>query len=214
MARVASTVFFWNAYCGRLVMDGFKAYKYYAALKLHFSSKSYNVFKNKGRVRYSRDKFMSRNDRYLFEKLGHRFASERDYIIYVAANMMYGNKTVVYDTTTGDANYQEYTRRRQAITNVFRNDMHTIANSGVQYDFAGQKVPGVIQLWLAGKITTETMVILDDLDGIVEKVKRNSHLALLFEDDLLVLEKSKGFVKYDSYKVMAVYTELIEDIKR
>lgn len=194
-------------------MDGFKAYKYYTALKLHFSSKSYNVFKNKGRVKCSQDKFLSRNDRYLFEKLGHRFASDRDYIMYIASNMMYGNKTVIYDTTTGDANYQEYTRRRQSITNVFRDDLHTIANNVAGLDFTGQKVPSVINLWMSGKITTETMVILDDLDGIVEKTKRNGHLALLFDDDLLLLEKSKGFVKYDSYKAMAVYTELLEDIK-
>ena len=194
-------------------MDGFRAYKYYAALKLHFTSKSYSVFKHKGRVKCSREKFDSRNDRYLFEKLGQRFESEREYILYIASNMLYGHMNVVYDTTTGDANYKEFIRRRQSMTNIFRDDLHNAINAGAQYNFASQKIPDIIQLWLAGKITTETMSILNDLDGIVEKTRRSGHLALLLGDELLKIEKAKGFVKYDSYKVMAIYNSLIEELQ-
>ena len=48
-------------------MDGFKAYKYYMAIKLHFTSLKYNVFETRGHVKGTRDTFNSRNDRYIFE---------------------------------------------------------------------------------------------------------------------------------------------------
>lgn len=193
-------------------MDGYRAYKYYASIKLHFTSRKYDVFKMKGRLNYSRDRFVQRNDRYLFEKLGARFTQDKDYVHYIASNFMYGHPNVIYDMQQGDVCYKEFIRRRQSITKLFQDDLSTIVSNG-SYNFGGQGVPDVVQLWLSGKIMLETLVILDDMDGWIDRVMLNDHICLILGDDLLRLKKSKGFVKYDSVKVMNPYITFLEDIK-
>lgn len=194
-------------------MDGYKAYQYYAAIKLHFTNPKYNVFESKGRVRCSVDKFRSRNDHYLFEKLASKFTSDKQYIQYIASNFMYRNPNVIYSAEEADSNFREYLRRRQSMTKIFQDDLYTITNSGAHYNFSGHKIPDVVQLWLSNKITLETLVILNDLDNFAEKLRQDDHINLLLGDELTRIEKSKGFVKYDSYKVMSPYLSFIEEQK-
>lgn len=195
-------------------MNAFTVYKYYMSIKLHFSDPKFNVFVNKGRIRGSVDTFNARNDRMLFERLGRQFSTDKECIQYLAANFMYGNTDVVYNALDGMTNYQEYLRRKQSITKVFEDDLHKIINSGARYtpdEFSGFKIPDVVQLLLAKKITLETIVILDSIDAIVDKLKQRSHISLLLSDDLRRIEKSKGFVKFDSYKVMGPYLNFLEE---
>ncbi len=62
-------------------MDGFKAYKYYMAIKLHFTKDGFDVFKNRGNVKGTREAFNARNDSYLFEKLARKFPVDKDLIL-------------------------------------------------------------------------------------------------------------------------------------
>jgi hypothetical protein len=195
-------------------MDGFKTFKYYTAIKLHFTNPKYDVFANRGHVKGSYDKFMSRNDRYLFEKLGRQFDVDKDMIQFIASNFMYGNPDLVYDSNDSQFNYKEFLRRRQSITRIFTDDLDTISNAHATYDFGCNKIPDVLQLYMAKKITLETIVILDSLDDIVTKMRQNSHVALLLGDELHRIEKSRGFVKFDSHKVMAPYDEFISEMKK
>lgn len=193
-------------------MDGFKAFKYYTAIKLHFTSPKFNVFVNRGHVRGTYERFAARNDRMLFEKLARQF-DDKEFIQYVAANFMYGNPDVIYDSADAMANYKEFLRRRQSITRIFEDDLHTVVESGAQYNFSGSKVPDVIQLLLRNKITLETVAILNEIDNIVDQTKQNAQLALMMGDTLLRIEKSKGFVKYDTDRIRGHYEQFLEDVK-
>lgn len=194
-------------------MDGFRAYRYYMALKLHFTQPKFDVFVNRGHVKGSYERFLSRNDHLIFDRLARQF-NDKDFIQYVAANFMYGHDDMIYDTTDSMGNYKEYIRRKQSITRVFSEDLNTIVNSGATYDFSGQKIPDVVQLYLAGKITVETMAILDKLDGIVDTMKQKPQMALVLGDELLKIEKSKGFVKFDPRKIMDPYQQFLEEVQR
>lgn len=152
----------------------------------------------------------------LFEKVARMHSNDKECIQFLAANFMYGNPEVIYELATAEMNYKEYIRRRQSITRIFSEDLEVICRSGARYahdEFSGQKIPDVIQLYLAKRITLETMVILDTLDNIVDKVKRGTHMSLLLGDDIRKIEKSKGFVKFDSYKIASPYQSFIEDIQ-
>lgn len=188
-------------------MDGFKAYKYYMAVKLHFQSEKFDCFMNRGRVRGSRDKFLARNDHGLFERLAKKY-DDREVIQYFAANFMYRNPDCIYHSETAEANYKEYIRRKQAITQVFKNDLDTILYSKFSCDL----FLDIVNLYLRNRITVEAVSILNDMDNIVAQLRRSGH-ALLLQQDLLIIEKSKGFVKYNSYKVMGPYLDFLEGIK-
>lgn len=189
-------------------MDGFKAFKYYMALKLHFTQPKFDVFVNRGHVKGSYEKFLNRNDHMIFERLGRQF-NDRDFIQYVASNFMYGHSDMIYDNTDSMANYKEYLRRKQSITKVFSDDVQVIMDSGAQYEFSGNKIPDVLQLLIAKKITLETVVILNDMDHFVDQMKQST-IALMLGDELLRIEKAKGFVKYVPEKIKPIYDEYLK----
>lgn len=199
-------------------MDGYKAYRYYLALKLHFGTDKFDVFSNHGAVKYSREKFMARNDRYIFEKLSQKFSSDREYIQFIASNFMYGNPDVVYSGAEAEDNYIEYIKRKQSITNVFWDDITTMIryheqNAGSMFEVHDNKIPSIISLYLSSKITLESLRILDDRYNILHEFKMtNQTLYKMFEDTLRIVEKSKGFVKYDTLKTDPIIEELMEEL--
>lgn len=197
-------------------MNGFKVFKYYTAIRLHFTDNKFNVFANKGHLRGSFDKFNHRNDRMLFEKVARMHTNDKECIQFLASNFMYDHPDVVYDLAIAEDNYKEYIRRRQSMTKIFADDLDRIVHSGARYttdEFSGFKIPDIVQLYMAKKITLETMVILDTMDDFVTKMKRGNHISLLLGDELRKIEKSRGFVKYDSYKIMNPYQSFIEEMQ-
>lgn len=194
-------------------MKAFKYFKYYTALRLHFTQSKFDVFKNKGRMKGSYESFLMRNDFKLFEKLSNQFSTDKEFIQYIASNFMYGNFNVIYNQDDGIENYKEYIKRKQSITRVFTNDLDTIINTNSKYNFTSSQIPDIIQLLMSNRITIETMVILNGLDDIVNKMRKNNQLTLLLNEVLLRIEKSKNFVKYDSYKIMNAYQSFLEEIE-
>lgn len=194
-------------------MDGVKAYKYYMAIKLHFTSEKFNVFDNKGVIKCTREKIQSRNDYYIFDKLGRRFSTDKEYIQYIASNFMYGNHDVVYNVGyESESLYKEYIKRKQSITKVFTDDCHTIINELDKINFTNNQLPYIISLYLANRITLETVRILDDKLNIIQHLKlKNQMVYKMFEDSLRIIEKSKGFVKYNKDKTDMVYEDIIGD---
>lgn len=189
-------------------MNGFKAFKYYTALKLHFTDPTFNVFVNRGRVKGSYDKFLMRNDRMLFEKVAKMFTSDKEYIQFLASNFMYGHHDMIYEQDDANRNYKEFLRRKQSITKVFKDDLATVVENKSR-----NLIMDVVQLYMAKKITIESLVILDHFEDISGKLKANSHLQLMFGADFLKIEKSSGFVKFDQQKVEPVYLNFLEELR-
>ena len=55
---------------------GFAAFALYNALKLHFTSESYDYFKYNGKTNVSPQSFMTRKDKYQFYKLSRKYNPE------------------------------------------------------------------------------------------------------------------------------------------
>src|SRR5210317_421744 len=106
-------------------MDGFRAYKYYIALKLHFTTDKFDVFKNSN-VKGSREAFVARNDRYLFDKLARKFSTDKELIQYLVANFAYENDAAVYNGFEAQDNYQLWQRRKQSMTKIISDTLYTL----------------------------------------------------------------------------------------
>lgn len=201
-------------------MDGFKAYKYYMAIKLHFTKDTFDVFKNRGHVKGTREAFNARNDRYIFEKLARKFPVDKDLIQYYVANFAYGNDNPVYSNEEAESNLLEWQRRKQSMTKLFSDDCQTIImtahknklKSDEIFYFTSNSYPVILKLFLGKQISIETVRIFDDTMGLVEKWKENSSMLLLWESEIRRIEKSKGFVKYDNTKTDKVVHSFKEDI--
>ena len=89
-------------------MTGFEVYKMYLALKLHFTSDTYDYFQYGGTAKASQRSFDNRKDKFFFVKLSRKF---KDYELrdFFVANMVAEDK--VYPATLvreGAKNYAVY----------------------------------------------------------------------------------------------------------
>ena len=202
-------------------MDGFKAYKYYIAIKLHFTKDSFDVFTNRGSVKGTREAFNARNDRYIFEKLARKFPVDRDIIQYYVSNFAYGNEGVVYDLAEAEENYAEWNKRKQSITKIFADDLSKILMDAYKrkikessiINFTLNQYPSILNLYLGKQIGIETLRIIDDFENLLGTWKQHSSMLLLWENEIRKVEKIRGFVKYDKDKVLTVFNQFKEDIK-
>lgn len=202
-------------------MDGFKAYKYYMAVKLHFTKDNFDVFKNRGNIKGTREAFNARNDRYAFEKLARKFPVDKDLIQFYVANFAYGNDAAVYASEEADTYLLEWTKRKQSITKVFSDDCsrilmdaykNKIKEDGI-FDLTNKSYSSILKLFLGKQVSLETVRILDDFRPMVEPWKENTSMLLLWENEIRRIEKSKGFVKYDTDKVAKVFNSFMEEVK-
>jgi hypothetical protein len=201
-------------------MDGFKAYRFYLALKLHFTTEKYNVFESKGAVKASRDKFNLRNDHYIFEKFSRKFNVDKDLIQFMACNFIYGNQNFIYSGSEAEDNHVEWQRRKQSITKILFDDCSTILNQVEEHDLNGKDVfyctknniPYIINLYMAKKICIESIRILDDFIHFIPEWRSHTNMNLLFGDDIRRIEKSIGFIKYRNEKVIPIISNLQREL--
>jgi len=201
-------------------MDGFKAYRYYLAIKLHFTTDKFDVFQNRGNVKGTREAFNARNDRYIFEKLARNIPNDKEIIQFFVSNFAYGNDTAIYDGGEADENYTKWVRTKQSITKNFVDDLATlltyIETNKLKYtsifNFTDDEYPIALKLFIGGKITIETLRMIDDLYPIIEKWKLNSSVRYIWDNEFRRITKLTGFVKYDRIKVEKIFNHFLEEI--
>jgi hypothetical protein len=200
-------------------VDGFKAYRYYLAIKLHFTTDKFNVFENRGNVKGTREAFNARNDRYIFEKLAMKRPNDKEIIQFFVSNFAYGNDTAIYAGQEAEDNFQEWQRRKQSITKVFIDDLasmitHIETNKlkhSALFNFTQDEYPVALKMFLGRKITIESLRIIDDLTGIVDKWKDHPTVKYIWDDELRRLIKLTGFVKYDKIKIGKIFEHFKEE---
>ena len=199
-------------------MDGFKAYKYYMAVKLHFTTDKYDVFETKGQVKGTREVFNARNDHYIFEKLARKFDKDFDIIQYFVANFAYGNDSAVYSDSEATENWITWQKRKQSLTQTFKHDIEYMVLQVEKENLSPEEVfkfvqgdhPKLLKWFLGGKICIETMCILDTFENYLQDWKSNANL--LLEDECRRIIKCKGFVKFDKDKLTPIHQQLTEEL--
>jgi hypothetical protein len=202
-------------------VDGFKAYKYYIAVKLHYTKDSFDVFKNRGNLKGTREAFNARNDRLMFDKLARKYPVDKDLIQYYVANFAYGNDAAIYSSEEAETNLLEWNRRKQSITKIFADDCNKILmdacknkiKSSAVLNLTNKGYCSILKLFLGNQITLETIRIIDDMLPVVHGWKQNESMLLLWENEVRRIEKSKGFITYDRDKITKVFNNFMEDLK-
>ena len=200
-------------------MDGFKAYRYYLAIKLHFTTDKFNVFENRGNVKGTREAFNARNDRYIFEKLAMKRPNDKEIIQFFVSNFAYGNDTAIYAGQEAEDNFQEWQRRKQSVTKVFVDDLASMITyietnklkHSALFNFTENEYPVALKMFLGRKISIESLRIIDDLTGVLDKWKDNPTVKYIWDDELRRVIKLTGFVKYDKIKIGKIFEHFREE---
>jgi hypothetical protein len=193
--------------------NGFAAYCLYSALRLHFTSNSYNYFKYNGKTNVSKDSFMVRKDKFSFYKLAKQYYVE-DLKYFIIANFLVGKTRYVQELIEQDAvdTYTAWLKRTQALSYRFKEDLgelfkHSPAELLKVKD--GQ-LPLVVNLTMRSVVTIETLVILDDLIGLFSAWDGKIDDDIVWPDFRNKCLKYKPFLNYDKEAFKKVFMETVK----
>ncbi|CAB4125547.1 59 protein [uncultured Caudovirales phage] len=201
------------------MITGFKAYKYYMSVKLHFTKDNYNVFETRGNVKGTEQAFLARNDRFIFDRIARKYDTDRNVIQFFVANFAYGNPSVVYSVEEAESNLTEWERRKQSLSKVFQDDLGTILlqaekdklNKSQIFEFTSGDMPLILKLFLGKRISIESMYLLNKFEPYLDSWYNSN--TLIFKDDMRRILKCEGFVKFDSDKLSKSYNNFIQELE-
>lgn len=193
-------------------MDAFQVYKYYLALKLHFTTDKYDVIKQKGKVRASRQAFAKRSDLFAINKIAKKYSDE-EVANFLIANFVSGDRWGgVFDADARET-YLEWKKRIEGLTYTFNRDLDNLElemeqnNLSIENLFSVSKDshPYIIKAYLRKSITIETLVILDKILNLIEKYDTEVNDTIVYPDISRLVKKYRPFLKFDLEKLNGIF---------
>ena len=175
-------------------MDPFDVYKIYLALKLHFTTESYDITKHKFAAKGKKETFMKRKDLIVLRKLARDF--DRQTIIDIlVANFVTGDRWGGMFDTEAMKTYDRWKARQQSIGYTFEQDLNTIQTrmdiENIEDATVDNQHPLILKMLLGRQITLETVVILNKKLNFCNDYKDD----LILKDTCLLINKYSPFMK-------------------
>jgi hypothetical protein len=196
---------------------GFEVFKIYLAVKLHFTTDSYDYHKYEGKVNCKLETFTKRNDRYFFHKLSTRYNKD-DILGFFVSNFLTDSNKWVKSLTEQDGKdvYTDWKKRNESFDYYFRSDCVSIfndfANKHLSFDagfnsFGGQH-PRFFQLVLSKKISYETAIVFNKIISYSKRWDKEIKEQVVWPIHSKRLEKYTQFVKYNPTTVKLIMKEV------
>jgi hypothetical protein len=200
--------------------SGFAAYALWNALKLHFTSESYDYFKYNGKTNVSKQTFTINKSKYQFYKLSRKYDTEELKNFYIA-NFIQGKGDWVGDLLQdGDENYTKWQKTQQSLTYTFENDIMYMFDSVDGADFwhiddyfkpIDGGWPMLITKMMHDKISLETVCILVDILGCMPKWEKQITEDIIWPTHRRIIKKYTPFIQYDKEKFTKFLKEKIKE---
>ena len=199
---------------------GFAAYALWNALKLHFTSESYDYFKYNGKTNVSKQTFTTNKSKYQFYKLSRKYNLDELKNFYIA-NFIQGKGDWVGDLLQdGDENYTKWQKTQQSLTYTFENDIMYMFDSvdGAEFwhiDDYFKPIDGgwpmLITKMMHEKISLETVCILIDILGCMTKWEKQITEDIIWPTHQRIIKKYTPFIPYDKEKYKQILKEKIKE---
>jgi len=197
------------------MISGYEAFGVFQALKLHFTTDSYNFFKYRGKSRTSVNSFEKRKDKYHFYKLSRKFSDQNDLILFIVANLLHNENIWVGELLTDESEtiFRERQKVLQSLSYFFENDCRKVfektndPNEVLRSEFGDY--PLLLRLAFQKIIQIETLCILNSFLNFfpmwANKIKDDIRWPL-FQRKVL---KFAAFLTYDDVKYKSILKEVI-----
>lgn len=199
-----------------MIMDAFEVYKYYMALKLHFTTDKYDVIEQKGKVRASRQAFAKRKDLFAINKVAKTYTDE-EIANFLIANFVSGDRWGgVFDVDARET-YLQWKKRIEGLSYIFTKDIDNILlefeKLGSKFDDAFKcqidEHPYILKAYLRKDICIETLVILDKLLNLTDRFDKDLNDTLVWPDISRLIKKYRPFLKIEREKYDRLLRERI-----
>jgi hypothetical protein len=196
---------------------GFEVFKTYLAVKLHFTTDSYDYHKYEGKVNCKLDTFTKRNDRYFFHKLSTIY-NQNDVLGFFVSNFLVDSNKWVGSLIRNDGQdvFTEWKKRNESFEYYFRSDCVHIFNDfnarHLSFDdgfssFGGQH-PRFFQLVLSKKISYETAIVFNKILSYSKSWNKQIVEQVVWPIHAKRLSKYEQFVKYNETKCKLILKEV------
>ena len=199
-----------------MIMEPFEVYRYYLALRLHFTTDSYDVIKQQGRVRATRNSFLKRRDLLSINRVAETY-SDKDIVDFLVANFVSGDRWGgVFDVESKDR-YQGWKKRIESISYTFKKEIDKAVTysdkNGITFDqlFScnnGQHPP-IVKMYLRNDISIESLVILNKLNNFTDQLDQDLKDDLVWPDTSRIIKKYSPFLEIKKDKYNEIYRRAI-----
>jgi hypothetical protein len=194
-------------------MMPFDCYKKFLAIKNHFTKEKYDYHKYCGSSRASLNSFYKRKDRYFFEKLS-RQKNDKEIEEFFVANFATCNDPqslyIVELMREGDKVHRQWQKKIQSLSYSFKNEIEEVfldRDFDRMFSRDDSYHPPILKAHLQGKLSLETMLILNKILGY------KSHFDRKIDDPVWKLVSLK-LSKYDKFLNIDVfhYRKILKDV--
>ena len=196
---------------------GFEVFKLYLAIKLHFTTDTYNYEEYEGKVNCKLETFTKRNDRYFFHKLSKQY--DRDNIVdFFVANFIHNNKKWVRNLLQNDGRdiYIDFKKRKESFGYHFRSDLVAVRNDfdnrGLSFDdgflCSGGQHPRLLRLLIQKRASFQTIVALNYFLSFTKNWDKEITENVVWPKISSTIAKLKPFVKFNTTECKLIMKEV------
>ena len=155
------------------MITGYEAFGLYQAIKLHFTTDSYDFLKYGGKSKISVDAFENRKDKYHFHKLSRRLTNRDDLIMFLVANFINDDTIWVGNLLTEESEiiFRQRQKVLQSLSYIFENDCHKIfdgtENPNQVLQSENGDYPKLLTMVLRKEVEIETVCVLANILGFL-----------------------------------------------
>ena len=153
-----------------MIVTPFETYQHYLSLKNHFTNPKYDFFKYGAKTRASVTSFNKRKDKYWFEKTSRKY-DNKEVVNFLVSNFVSAdnpqNLWIGQIINSGERIYQEWMRRQQSLTYLFKEQSNELLSENKLEDVfnCSKGHPIILKKFLSGQLSLETLVIYDKIFG-------------------------------------------------
>ena len=202
-----------------MIMEPFEVYRYYLALRLHFTTDKYDVIEQRGRVRATKNSFLKRKDLLSIRRVAETY-SDKDIVDFLVANFVSGDRWGgVFDVESKER-YQGWKKRIEAISYTFKREIDRAVVYAEKHNMAFQDLfscqngqhPVIIKMYLRNDLSIETLVILNKLNNFIDQLDVQLKDDLVWPDTSRIIKKYSPFLEIKKEKYDEIFRRAIGSI--
>jgi hypothetical protein len=188
------------------MITGYEAFGIYQAIKLHFTTDSYDFHKYGGKSKISVEAFENRRDKYQFYKLSRRLQNKDELTNFIVANMVTNDNSWVGDLLEEQSEiaYRQRLKVIQSMSYTFQNDCDKIfsdvSNPNEVLQSEDGEYPKLLTMALRKEIEFETLCVLNDILGFLPMWTRKISDTIRWPQFRRKIIKYTPFIQYDKQK--------------
>ena len=198
-----------------MIVTPFETYQHYLSLKNHFTNPKYDFFKYGAKTRASVTSFNKRKDKYWFEKTSRKY-NDKEVVNFLVSNFVAvdspSNLWIGSIINSGERIYQEWMRRQQSLTYLFKEQSNELLLENKLEDVfnCSKGHPIILKKFLSGQLSLETLVIYDKIFGFSKTFDKKLDDPV-WETVSLKIKKYTPFINTDIFQFKKILRDILNE---